>query len=131
MWVDRVSTRLEKYLTGYLRKNGVTPTHVVSPAPAGDDSRIITLQWEVMDGLTAVANITFELTLELLTEGLGQRFCTLIVLSRATSTHTKTVRLELPSILDDAHAQGALVSQSEAALATLATELSDTDNPTL
>ena len=126
--LEGVSTSLEEHLIGYFRKNGVTTTHQVSPGPDGDNSRTIALQWNVVEGLNSTAAITLQLTLRLLLDGPGHRFNLVAMLSRQVNNKTKKVTVELPDVQDDEHSNAILASQSEAAFATLATALSNTDS---
>ena len=124
--LDRVSTALEDHLTRYFRKSGVRTTHRVSPDPTGDNSRTITLNWDVAGPDESTATVTLQLTLSLLPDGPTGRFAGTAVLSKRTKDNAQEVTLELPETPDDEHTEATLAGQSEAALAHLATELSTT-----
>ena len=121
--LDQVSTSLEEHLTGYLRKNGVTPTHEVALGPSGDTSRTITQKWNVENKPTSTATITLRLTVQLLRGAAGRRFKVLAELSKQVKDDTKRATLELPDVPDDRHSEATLSRQAEAAFATLATQL--------
>ena len=131
MHLDSVSTSLEDHLTGYFRKNGVTTTHHILPGPHGDMSRTIALQWDLTEELESPATITLQLMLRLLLNGSDRRFSVVATLSKQVNEKTKEASLDLPDIPADEHSEATLATQTEAAVATLATELSNTDNVAL
>ena len=121
--LDRVSGALEEHLTGYFRKGGVRTTHQVSPDPSGDNSRTITLQWDVPADVEPPSAMTLELTLRLSRDNPNGRFGATVRLSQQAAEQTKDVMLELPEIDDDEHSEATLANQVEEAFVHLATQL--------
>ena len=126
--LDEISNALEVHLIEYFRNGGVTTTHQVLPGPTGDNSRTIELQWNANDDLGSTAPVALRFTLCLLVNGPSKRFGVTVVLSKQVNDKTKSVTIDLPDIPDDEHTSTTLESHSEAAFASLATELSHTDN---
>ena len=126
--LDEISRALEEHLIEYFRAAGVTTTHQVLPGPKGDNSRIIELKWNAIDDLRSTATVALRFTLCLLVNGPDKRLGVTVVLSREASGETKSVDIDLPEIGDNEQSSTTLANQCEAAFASLAIELSHTDN---
>lgn len=122
----QAATLLEEALTEYVRENGVTAVHRVTPGSHGDSSRTIHLEWDAPVG-SCSATISFRLGLRLLETGSGRRFNVTAMLSRRVDGETKSVELYLPDVADDESREEALARQSVAALGKLAAQLVGAD----
>ena len=126
--LDEASHALEAHLTSYFRNGGVITTHQVRPGPDGDNSRIVELTWTTNDEIGSIVTVSFRSTLRVEQTNQGKRFVIGVELANEKNGKTKSVDINLPDIPDDEHRSTALAGQIEAAFASLATELLNSED---
>ena len=121
--LDDASHALETHLTSYFLDGGVTTTHQVLPGPDGDHSRTVELTWTTNDELGSIVGVSFRCTLRLVHTHQGRRFELKVELTKRKNGKTMSVDINLPDIPDNERSSTELAGQTEAAFASLATEL--------
>jgi serine/threonine protein kinase len=123
--IAKVIAALEERCLEYLRRNGVTASHVVEPGEKGDLSMQVKLSWggEGANAPTVLRNVEYIFHLEVLKTEDGLAFEPKAKLRAKVASALREADCELPRINDSAATNDKLGELMEGSLAALAQDL--------